>query len=43
MPVQEARWPAVGKPYGVALIAVAHRLLARCYVVLKEDRPYEPR
>jgi transposase len=34
---------AQGKPYKVALIAVARKLLARIYVVLKEDRPYEPR
>ncbi len=34
---------AEGKPYRAALVAVAHKLLARCYVVLKEGRPYEPR
>ena len=34
---------AEGKPYRAALIAVAHKLLARIYVVLKEQRPYEPR
>jgi transposase len=34
---------AEGKPYRVALIALAHTLLARCYVVLKEHRPYQPR
>ena len=38
-----ARKRAEGKPYKVALIAVAHRLLARCHVVLKEGRPYQPR
>jgi transposase len=38
-----ARKRAEGKPYKVALIAVAHRLLARCYVILKEGRPYQPR
>jgi hypothetical protein len=32
-----------GKPYKVALVAVAHKLLARIYVVLKEGRPYEVR
>ena len=34
---------AEGKPYRAALIAVAHRLLARCYTIRKEGRPYEPR
>jgi transposase len=34
---------AEGKPDKVALIAVARKLLARIYVVLKEDRPYVPR
>jgi transposase len=34
---------AQGKPYKAALIAVAHKLLARIYVVLREGRPYEPR
>lgn len=34
---------AEGKPYRAALVAVAHKLLARCYVVLKEGRPYQPR
>jgi transposase len=34
---------AEGKPYRAALVAVAHKLLARCYVVLKERRPYQPR
>ncbi len=29
-----------GKPHKVALIALAHKLLARIYVVLKEKRPY---
>lgn len=29
-----------GKPYGTALGAVCHKLLARVYVVLKEERPY---
>ena len=38
-----ARKLAEGKPYRSALIAVAHKLLARCYVVLKERRPYQPR
>jgi transposase len=32
-----------GKPYKAALVAVAHKLLARIYVVLKEARPYEVR
>jgi transposase len=31
-----------GKPYKAALVAVAHKLLARIYVVLKEGRPYVP-
>jgi len=31
---------AAGKPYRVAMVARAHRLLARIYVVLTEDRPY---
>lgn len=34
---------AEGKPYKAAVIAVAHKLLARIYVVLKEGRPYEVR
>jgi transposase len=34
---------AEGKPYRAALVAVAHKPLARCYVVLKEGRPYQPR
>jgi len=34
---------AAGKPDRAAVIAVAHTLLARCYVVLKERRPYQPR
>ena len=29
-----------GKHHSVAVVAVAHRLLARIYVVLKEQRPY---
>jgi transposase len=31
---------AEGKPHGVALGAVCRKLLARIYVVLKEQRPY---
>lgn len=31
---------AEGKPYRAAVIALAHRLLARIYVVLTEERPY---
>jgi transposase len=38
-----ARKLAQGKPYKVALVAVADRLLARVHVVLKEGRPYEVR
>jgi transposase len=38
-----ARKRAEGKPYTVALLAVAHTLLARCYVVLTEGRPYDLR
>jgi transposase len=38
-----ARKLAQGKPYKVALIAVADRLLARVHAVLKEGRPYEVR
>jgi transposase len=38
-----ARKLAQGKPYKAALVAVAHRLLTRVYVVLKEGRPYEVR
>jgi transposase len=34
---------AEGKPYRAAAVATAHKLLARCYVVLKERRPYQPR
>lgn len=30
-----------GKPYGIAMSAVCRKLLARIYVVLKENRPYE--
>ena len=29
-----------GKPHGVAMGAVCHKLLARIYVILKEQRPY---
>lgn len=32
-----------GKPYGVAMGAVCRKLLARVYVILKEQRPYEIR
>ena len=32
-----------GKHHNVAMAAVCHRLLARIYVVLKEQRPYEVR
>jgi transposase len=32
-----------GKPKGVVLGAVAHKLLGRIYTVLKQDRPYEAR
>jgi transposase len=32
---------AEGKPYKLAVVALAHRLLARIYVVLKNCRPYE--
>ncbi len=35
-----ARKRAEGKPHGVALGAVCRKLLARIYVVLKEQRPY---
>ena len=34
---------AEGKPYKVAVVALAHKLLARIYTVLKEGRPYEVR
>lgn len=37
------REPAAGKPYRAALVAVAHTLLARCSVMLKEGRPSQPR
>jgi len=30
-----------GKPYGIALIAVAHKLLHIAYAVLKQQKPYE--
>jgi len=32
-----------GKPYGVAMVALCHKLLARIYVILRENRPYEIR
>ena len=32
-----------GKPYKAAVIATAHKLLARIYVVLNEGRPFEVR
>jgi len=32
-----------GKPYKVAMIALCRKLLARVYVVLKENRPYQVR
>jgi transposase len=32
-----------GKPYKAAVVALAHKLLARIYTVLKEGRPYEVR
>lgn len=32
-----------GKPYGIAMSAICRKLLARIYVVLKENRPYEVR
>jgi transposase len=31
---------AEGKPYGVAIGAVCHKLVGRIYVILKEQRPY---
>ena len=34
---------AEGKPYKVAMGALCRKLLARIYVVLKENRPYEVR
>jgi transposase len=34
---------AEGKPYKTAVIATAHKLLARIYVVLKTKRPFEVR
>lgn len=34
---------AEGKPYKVAMGALCRKLLARLYVVLKEDRPYQVR
>jgi transposase len=34
---------AAGKPYKAAVIATAHKLLARLYVVLKEGRPFQVR
>jgi transposase len=34
---------AAGKPYKAAVVALAHKLLARIYTVLKEGRPYEVR
>jgi transposase len=34
---------AEGKPYKVAMGALCRKLLARIYVVLKEDRPYQVR
>jgi transposase len=34
---------AAGKPYRVVIVALAHRLLARIYVILTEDRPYAVR
>lgn len=36
------RKQAEGKPFRVALIAVARKLLARIYVVLRDQRPYAP-
>ena len=35
-----ARKTREGKPYGVALSAICHKLITRIYVVLKENRPY---
>ena len=32
-----------GKPWGVVMGAVARKLLARIYVILRENRPYEVR
>ena len=32
-----------GKPYGIVMSAVCRKLLARIYVILKENRPYEVR
>jgi transposase len=32
-----------GKPYGIAMGALCHKLLGRIYVILKENRPYEVR
>ncbi len=32
-----------GKPYGIVMSAISRKLLARIYVVLKENRPYEVR
>jgi transposase len=34
---------AEGKPYKAAVVATAHKLLARVYAVLKERRPYAAR
>jgi hypothetical protein len=34
---------AEGKHHGVAIGAVVRKLLARIYIILKEDRPYEIR
>jgi transposase len=34
---------AAGKPYRAAVVATAHRLLARIHAVLKQGRPYEVR
>jgi transposase len=33
---------AEGKPFRVALVALSRKLLARVYVVLRDDRPYAP-
>jgi transposase len=32
-----------GKPYKLAVVATARKLLGRIYIILKEGRPYEPR
>jgi len=34
---------AAGKPHGILMGAICRKLLARIYIILKEDRPYEIR